>query len=337
MHYCGLDLGRSSSRYCVVDKERTILREGNVATREPSLRKLFDKKRKLTIVIEASNGAFWIATLLVELGHTVHVVDPNRTKAIGASLIKNDKLDARWLAYLCATGLLATVRIPPRAERIAKMPATSRDVLLRCRTRLLNAVRGMAASEGIHLPQCAAEKFVEVVENFREKFPEGAYEAMVPVLQSIDSLTYNIEEGSKQLMERAKTDPVLVRLQTAPGVGPVIASIFAAAIADPHRFKSGRDVGAYLGLVPRLYQSGATMRRGSITKRGNRQARWALTMAANSLLRTNRSTPLTDWADALHHRIGRKKACVAVARKLASVLWAMWVKQRDFEPSMARQ
>ena len=335
MHYCGLDLGRSSSRYCVVDNERTILREGDVATREPSLRKVFDKKRKLSVVIEASNGAFWVASLLSDLGHTVHVVDPNRTKAIGASLIKSDKLDARWLAYLCAAGLLATVRVPPQAERIAKMPATSRDALVRCRVRLLNAVRGMAASEGIHLPKCAPNKLVELVDSQQDHFPGGIYDALLPLLQGIESLTCSIEEGSLQLVARAKADPVLVRLQTAPGMGPITASIFAAAVADPHRFSSGRDVGAYLGLVPRLYQSGTTMRRGSITKRGNRQARWALTMAANAVLQTKRSTPLVDWAHGLQHRIGRKKACVAVARKLASVLWAMWVKQRDYDPHMA--
>ena len=289
----------------------------------------------MAIVIEASNGAFWVATLLSELGHTVHVVDPNRTKAIGSSLIKNDKLDARWLAYLCAAGLLATVRVPPRAERIAKMPATSRDALVRSRTRLLNAVRGMASSEGIRLPKSSADRLVEHVHGLQDVFPAGMYDAMVPLLQGIDALTESIEIGTAQLNERALSDPLLVRLQTVPGVGPLTASTYVSAIADPHRFKSGRDVGAYLGLVPRLYQSGATMRRGRITKHGNRQARWALTMAANGVLLTKRSTPLTDWGRRLQARLGRKKACVAIARKLASVLWAVWIKERDYDPRLA--
>jgi transposase len=268
----------------LLDKDRAILREGDVATREPSLRKVFGKEHSLQIVIEASNGAFWVATLLSELGHTVHVVDPNRTKAIGSSLIKSDKLDARWLAYLCAAGLLAAVRVPPRAERIAKMPATARDVLVRSRTRLLNAVRGMAASEGIHLPNCAATKLVELVQSVQERFPPGVYDAMRPLLDAIDALSASIDVGTEQLTAKANADPLLLRLQTVPGVGPLTATTYVAAIADPHRFKSGRDVGAYLGLVPSLYQSGATMRRGRITKRGNRQARWALTMAANGVL-----------------------------------------------------
>lgn len=330
MDYCGLDLGRSSSRFCVVDKERNILRERDVATSEPALRRAFDRKEKLVVVVEASTCAFWVADLLSELGHLVHVVDPNRTKAIGASLIKNDKLDARWLSYLAAAGLLATVRVPTRAQRVARMPATARDSLIRSRTRLLNAVRGMAASEGVRLSKCAPEKLVDQVAAHRDAYPAGMYEAMEPMLDAIEALSVSIDTGTEELVARAKNDPVLVRLQTVPGVGPVTASLYAAAIIDPHRFQSGRQVGAYVGLVPRLYQSGATHRRGQITKRGNRQVRWALTMSANAVLLTAKPSPLADWGKRLQQRVGRKKACVAIARKLASVLWAVWLHELDY-------
>ncbi|MCG8553770.1 MAG: transposase, partial [Proteobacteria bacterium] len=237
MDYCGLDLGRKSSRYCIVDKERNILRQGNVSTHEAGLRKLFNKQAPLEIVVEASCGAFWIAEMLMEMGHTVYVVDPNRTKAIGASLIKNDKLDARWLAYLCAAGLLAKVRVQTRPERIARMPSTSRDAVVRARTKLLNAVRGMAAAEGVSLRQSRPEKLVSLVDAAQEHLPDGMYDAMLPLLDAIE--------------------------------GP-----------------------------------GKTMRRGRITKRGNRQARWALTMAANSLLLCKKSTPLVEWGKSLHKRVG---------------------------------
>jgi transposase len=334
MDYCGLDLGRTSSRICIVDKERNILHERDVGMREASLRRAFDRER-LEIVLEASTSSFWVADLLCEIGHTVHVVDPNRTKAIGAALIKNDKLDARWLAYLAAAGLLATVRVPTQCERVARMPATARDSLVRCRTRLLNAVRSMAASEGIHLPKCGPGKLVELVEERRDSFAPGMFQAMQPMLEGIVGLSASIDASKQQLLARADNDPVLQRLQTVPGVGPVTATIFAAAIGDPKRFRSGRDVGAYLGLVPRLYQSGATYRRGGITKRGNRQARWALTMAGNAVLLCRSSSPLVDWAQRMHKRLGRKKACVAIARKLASILWAVWVKEQDFSASRA--
>ena len=335
MDYCGLDLGRKSSRYCIVDKERNILRQGNVSTHEAGLRKLFNKQAPLEIVVEASCGAFWIAEMLMEMGHTVYVVDPNRTKAIGASLIKNDKLDARWLAYLCAAGLLAKVRVQTRSERIARMPSTSRDAVVRARTKLLNAVRGMAAAEGVSLRQSRPEQLVSLVDAVQEHLPDGMYDAMLPLLDAIEGLNVCVDSASSELVEKARTDAVLLRLQTVPGVGPLTAGVYAAAITDPSRFKSGRDVGAYLGLVPSLYQSGKTMRRGRITKRGNRQARWALTMAANSLLLCKKSTPLVEWGKSLHKRVGRKKAIVAIARKLASVLWAIWLREQEYDPKLA--
>ena len=113
-------------------------------------------------------------------------------------------------------------------------------------------------------------------------------------------------------------------LQTIPGVGPVAASAFVSSTGDPARFTSGRDVGAFLGLVPRLYESGKTSRKGAITKCGNSQTRWALTMAARALLLAKTDSHLQRWANELAQRIGRKKACVAIARKLASIMWAVW-------------
>jgi transposase len=262
-------------------------------------------------------------------------VDPNRTKAIGVSLIKNDRRDAVWLAKLASAGLLATVRVPSRKERIDRMPVVSRDALVRCRTRLLNAVRSLCASEGVILPACSATKVVELVEDGEDKFPDGLYEALRPLLDSVVGLSLSIEQGTAAVQARAKADPLLRRLQTVPGVGPITASVFAATIADPQRFRTGREVGAYLGLVPSLYQSGAVERRGRITKRGNRQARWTLTMAANALLCSKGDSALTRWAKQLEKRLGRKKACVAIARKLAAVLWAVWRTQTDFEPRLA--
>ena len=331
MDYCGLDLGKTSSRLCVVDRDRNILREQDVATREKALHKAFGRKQKLRVVIEASNNAFWVAELLEELGHELRVVDPNRTKAIGASLIKTDKLDARWLAYLCAAELLATVQVPTREERIGRMPVTARDALIRARTRLINAVRGITTSEGIVVQQCKPERLLQMVEACQDQLPEGMYEALLPLLDGIDALNICIDSGTVALRERASADPALQRLQTIPGVGPITASIYAGAIIDPGRFSSGRDVGAYLGLVPSLYQSGATMRRGRITKRGNRQARWALCMAGNAVLNCKKSTPLVDWAKGLEGRIGRKKAIIATARKLASVMWAVWSKEVEYD------
>jgi transposase len=332
MEYCGLDLGRRSSRYCIVDNARDVVQEGDVRTHKTHLRRVFSKREPMRIVVEATTACFWVADQLIELGHDVRVVDPNQTKAIGAALIKHDKLDARVLAQLCAAGLLAEVRIPTLEQRLGRMPLTARDVLVRSRTRIVNCIRGMLASEGFVLPSTSPKRLVSLLdEEPPPDIPPALYAALVPLLEALVGLEANIEASTAPVYELAKTDPVLRRLQTVPGVGPITASLFVSAIGDPHRFRSGRAVGAYLGLVPRLYQSGATLRRGRITKHGNAQARWALTISANALLLSKKDSALQRWAKNLVERIGRQKACCAIARKLASVLWSLWKSEQVFQ------
>lgn len=324
MDHCGLDLGRKSSRYCILDERRQLVREGPVRNTPVHLGAVFRGRAPMRVVIEATTQSFWVAEQLAELGHDVRVVDPNRTKAIGASLIKHDRLDARILAQLCAADLLAEVRVPARAQRLARVPMVSRDALVRARISLINALRGICASEGVLLPQASPARLVERLDDAQEQLPQGLYDAVVGLADGIVGLNVCIDDADRTVANMASSDPVLRRLQTVPGVGPITAAAFVAALGDPGRFRSGRAVGAYLGLVPRLYQSGATERRGRITNHGNRQARWALTMAASSLLRSHGEAPLQRWARQLATRVGRKKACCAVARKLAALLWVMW-------------
>jgi transposase len=335
MQYCGLDLGKKSSRFCVVDAKRVVVREGNVRNRVAELQKVFARFPSMRIAIEASTKAFWVADRLRELGHEPVVVDPGRTKAIGAALIKHDKLDARVLATLCAADVLAKVDQPSEAQRMARMPVVVRDGLVRCRVRLATMVRSILDSEGIDLRDCALDRFADRVEELAGEMPDEIRLAIAPALEMIRDLSERIESCGKQLAASMEKDEDAQRLMTAPGVGPVVAACFLLAVRDPSRFDSGRQVGAYLGLVPSLYQSGQTNRRGRITKHGNRQARWALTIAANALLRSCAPSALRDWGRGLAERIGRKKAVIAVARKLAAVLWAMWRNGREFEPRLA--
>jgi transposase len=335
MQYCGLDLGKKSSRFCVMDAKRDIVCEGNVRNRFVELQKVFAQLPAMRIAIEASTKAFWIADRLRELGHEAVVVDPGRTKAIGAALIKHDKLDARVLATLCAADVLAKVDQPSERQRMARMPVVVRDSLVRCRVRIALMVRSILDSEGIDFPHCALDRFADRVEEETRAAPDEIRLAIEPALASIRVLTERIGECSRQLKETMDKDEDAQRLMTAPGVGPIVAACFLLAVRDPRRFDSGRQVGTYLGLVPSLYQSGQTNRRGRITKHGNRQARWALTMAANVLLRSRTPSAIREWGRGLVERIGRKKAVIAVARKLSTVLWAMWRSHTPFEPKLA--
>lgn len=335
MQYCGLDLGKKSSRFCVMDEKRVIVREGNVRNRVAELHKAFGQMPPMRIAIEASTKAFWVADRLRDLGHVPVVVDPGHTKAIGAAMIKHDKLDARVLATLCAADVLAKVDQPSEMQRMARMPVVVRDGLVRCRVRLATMVRSILDSEGIDLRDCALDRFVERVDEIANAIPEEMRLAIAPALEMIRDLSERIEACGRQLAASMAKDEDAQRLMTAPGVGPVVAACFLLAVRDPTRFDSGRHVGAYLGLVPSLYQSGQTNRRGRITKRGNRQARWALAIAANALLRSRSPSALRDWGRKLAERVGRKKAVTAIARKLAAVLWAMWRNKCAFEPRLA--
>jgi transposase len=270
------------------------------------------------------------------LGHQPIVVDPGRTKAIGAARIKHDKLDARVLAELCQADLLAEVNQPTESERLARMPVSVRAGLVKARAQLMITVRSIADSEGIEIPGSTAPHFTTAVELASSPMPEAMSISLRPMIEAIDKLTEAITQCEQAINEVAKNDPVMQLLQTCPGVGPISAAGYAQTIRDPRRFTSGRAVGAYLGLVPTLYASGKTYRRGGITKCGNRQARWLLTMAANALLRSSQDTAIKCWGTRLAAKIGRRKAVTAIARKLASVLWAMWRDQRPFEPRLAK-
>ena len=335
MDHCGLDLGKKSSRFCVVDEERRIVRQDAVKMREDRLTAVFGSMPPMRIALEACGNGFWVADLLEEMGHTPIVVDPGRVKAIGAARIKHDRLDARVLAELCCADLLPVVDRQSLSQRLRRMPVVGRDVLLRMRTMAINTVRGLLASEGVLLAPGREGRFLELADDALEEAPAEMVTAVVPVLDHIEQLNESIAQYDDALSELAREDETMKLLMTAPGVGPLTAAVFVFVVRRWERFPSGRAVAAYLGLVPSLYSSGQTHRLGRITKAGNRHLRWLLTMAANALLRTKKDSALKTWGLELAERSGRKKAKVAVARKLAAVLWAMWRDNRPFEARLA--
>jgi transposase len=331
MNYCGIDLGKKSSYFHIVDGERKTVTAGKLANNVGAIRKVFANRDPLRIVVEASCKAFWMADRLKELGHEVVVVDPGRTKAIGAARIKHDKLDARILAELCQTGLLAAVDIPTQAQRMARLPFTARDALVRSRTLLMNNVQSILDGEGVDLPATWRGNLSDVIRRVVPHMPPAMVPIVERLLRGIDELSKLIDECDKEIEVVAETDPDIKLLDTAPGVGPLTAAAFVYVIRDPRRFKAGRLVAAYLGLVPSLYESGQTSVKGGITKHGNTTLRCLLHISATALLRMKSDTALKRWGMALAARIGRKKAKSAIARKLATVLWAMWRRRTPFE------
>ena len=335
MYYCGLDLGKKSSHFCIMNEKRKIVEQGQVRNKIVDLAKRFGDLPPMKIVVEASTKSFCVADRLEEMEHEVVVVDPGRTRAIGAARIKHDKLDAKILAELCVADLLAQVDRPNEQQRLERLVIISRDALVRSRARLVMMIRSILDSEGIELKSCATDAFADAVSKINTPLPPEMKRSIEPALAAIQSLNEQIENCDKQIKEAMSEDKDVKRLLTIPGVGVIVAAHFLVAMRNPKRFESGRQLGAYLGLVPSLYQSGKTFRRGSITKRGNKQARWALCVAANALLRTKRDTAIRRWGLGLVEKLGRKKAIVAIARKLASVMWSMLKNNTDFEARIA--
>jgi len=317
-----------------MDDERKILKEGSVRNRVEDISRVFGKHSGMKVCIEASTKTFWMADQLSELGLEPIPVDPGKTKAIGSGLIKNDKLDARVLATLCQANVVARVDHPDAETRHARMVVVSRDGVVRSRSRLMTLVRSLLDSEGYELRHLTAKSFPEAVRGMFSELPEMIQTALTPLLDAIEAMNEQVAVCDKIINERTKGDKVAQLLCTVPGVGPIVASTFISAIRDPKRFDSGRSVGAYLGLVPSLYESGTIHRKGRVTKHGNRQARWALTMAASVMLGVSKQhSSLREWGLRISKKHGRKKAVVAVARKLAGVLWAMWRDERAFRYS----
>ena len=278
-----------------------------------------------------------LADRLNEFGHEVVVVDPGRTKAIGAARIKHDKLDARVLAELCQTGLLAAVDVPTQDQRLARLPFTSRDTLVRARIQMTNSVQSILDGEGVELPTVWNGNFSDIVRSVEASMPPTMVPIVARLLKGIDELSRLIDECDQEIEVVAEHDPNIKLLRTVPGVGVLTAAAYVHLIRDPGRFKYGRLVAAYLGLVPSLYSSGQTNVKGGITKHGNKQVRWLLHIAATALLRTKRDTALKRWASHLAERIGRKKAKSAIARKLATILWAVWSRRKPFETRLPVQ
>lgn len=334
MNQCGFDVGKMSSSYCICDDKRTVLKEGKVAMKPAALRKAFEGKEQMRFIIEASSKSFWLADFLEGLGHQAVVVDAAKTKAIASARIKNDKLDARILSELGCIDYLCPVSRPTREQRLAKMKLRVRHSLVRQRSELMTRVRALVDSDGGELPAgTTADSFTRMVR--ASLLPAGIDVLIQPLLRSIDAIAAEVKQLDKDIVAWAKQDETAKRLQTVPGVGPLVAAAFIAVVRDAQRFERGASVASYMGLVPTLYESGKTSRKGRITRAGDSQLRWLLTLAANALLNAKtQDSALRRWGLQLAEKLGRKKAIVAVARKLAVLMWTMWRKGKEFEPRL---
>lgn len=332
MQYCGIDLANETSAICIID-DQEIVHEAACPTDLDGLRVALRGHDHVRCVIEACPLAESVAVQLESLGHEVVVIDPRKAKGVITTKKKTDKLDARNLAKMAATGWYTAVHRKSTDARLLRSYLRARATVVGSRNGHVQQLRGILRAHGIKVGHVKRSQFAERVrELVRLRCPE--LEVVVePLLDLVDQLRRTEAQMTRLIKGLASQDQVCRLLMTIPGVGHLTACAFVATIDDPRRFRRSDQVAAYVGLVPSVHQSGEVDRRGRITKEGDQLMRTLLTESAHVLMaRCRRSTPLKRWGRGLVERKGYGKARVAVARKLAMLMHRLWITGEPYDP-----
>jgi transposase len=332
----GLDLGDKWSRYCVLDSAGAIVEEDRVRSTAEALRERFGHRDATRIVIETGTHSPWVSRMLEGIGHSVVVANARKLRMIYASDRKNDRLDARMLARL---GRADVELLAPIQHRGAKTQADlavirGRDALVAARTQLINCCRGTVKAIGGRLPKSTTSAFAG---KMKEAVPHELQAALKPLLASIRGLSEQIKNCDRRIRALAAQQyPETKLLQQVQGVGPLVALTYVLTLEDPHRFPKSRSVGSYLGLRPRQSESGDSAPQLGITKSGSGQLRRLLVQSSQYMLSSlAQDSRLRRWGLELASRggkNGKKRAVIAVARKLAVLLHRLWSTGEVYEP-----
>jgi transposase len=333
----GLDVGDRNTHYCVLDLNGQLVVEGVAATREASLRVQFEGKARMRIALEAGTHSPWISRLLVEWGHDVIVANPRNVRMISQNVSKNDPADARLLARLAHVGpeLLSPIEQRSEKTQVDLALVRARDVAVQSRTQIVNAVRGMVKSTGHRLPKSSTLTFARKA---KDACPEALKPALLPLLRVIEELTREIELYEKLVAKKADTEyPETKAIRTIHGVGPLTALTLVLLLNnDRSRFRKSRDVGCYIGLRPKQRESGLRAPQLGITKAGDSLLRRLATQCAQYVLGPfGKDSALRRWGLSLALRGGKnakKRAVIAVARKLVILMHRIWISQEIYEP-----
>jgi transposase len=333
----GLDIGDKYSYLCLIDQESgEVIEEGRLRTTPETLRRRFASEQHLRIAIEAGTHSPWASRVLEECGHEVLVANARKLRLIYSNKRKTDEVDAENLARLARVDPKLLFPLKHRGEESQAHIAIirSRHALVGSRTQLVNHVRGAVKSFGARLPKCPAVSFHKKAP---EHIPDALWPALGPVLEQIGSLTERIREYERQLERISKEHyPETELLRQVEGVGGLTALAFVLTLEDPYRFEKSRSVGAYLGLVPATDRSGERDPQKRISKEGDEMLRRLLVSGAHYVL-----GPFGSDSDLRRHgqkvasrggKNAKKRAVVAVARKLAVLLHSLWVSGEVYEP-----
>jgi transposase len=330
----GCDLGDKQSEVCILPSGGEPQRPGPVKTTRKAMTAFFTRPRA-HVVIEVGTHSRWVSELLETLGHKVTVANPRRLQLISQSNAKRDVADAELLARLgrADEGLLSPVRHRSSQAQADLAVARARDTLVRTRTRLVNHARGLVKSFGERLPSCGAECFHRKAQ---EHVPAPLKPALEPVFRVLEQLEEQIRQHDEVLKATAKKYPDVEVISQPKGVGLLTALVFLLTLEDKARFKKSRAVGAFVGFNPRQDQSGDSDKQLGITKAGDTFLRRLAVNSANFILGPfGEDSDLRRWGLLLAQRGGKnakRRATVAVARKLVVLMHRLWVTGEEYKP-----
>lgn len=339
--WVGLDVGADTMACCVVDDKGEVTLETSLATVAADLKKVLSPYRRRLRLIAMESGATGthLARKLLRFGLPVAVFDARQvSKFLGIRQNKTDRNDARGIAEVARLGrhIVSEVRLKDVEVQHLRSALAMRQRLVRIRVGAEAAMRSLFRLNGGRLERARTAKLLrrnvtQELTRLRRVEKLDLRERVEPILTLCENLRVYLEQLDKEIAASVEQNPVCQRFMEIPGVGPICALSFYTAIGEPFRFERSADVGAYLGMTPRILESGQATARLRISKMGSKMTRTHLVTAAMVHLRLGKSA-IRDWGISLRERSGSGRARVAVARKLAIVMLAMWKSGRPYEP-----
>ena len=331
MRTVALDLGARRIDFCEIVEGGELVRK--------TVKRLKDLQGALgpntpaaTVAFEACREGWHVAKTLKSWGHTPLMVDTTRTKELGIGRHgrKNDRIDTERLAVALKENRIPSAYILSERSQELRFQMSVRRLLVESRAQYVTAIREIVRARGGRVAQCRTDGFLEKLSEV--DLDDACRLLVLPLRSLLEVLDRQIAEIDCKLDQLTSDDPVISHLMTAPGVGLMVATAFVSVIDDARRFRRAHQLESYLGLVPGEDSSGGKRRLGSISKAGNPYLRALLVEAGWCLLRSGSDDPLAKWGRQVETRRGKRIAVVAIARRLAGILWALWRDKSCYDP-----
>jgi transposase len=338
MEYGAIDLHKTQSQIRIVATTGEVI-DQRIATTRDRLTAVFWGRPRMRILVEASTESEWVAQHLEQLGHEVIVADPNYGPMYGhrSRRIKTDRRDVAALAEACQHGTYRVAHRRSGRQHEVQCRLNVRREITEARTRAISLARAITRGAGLRIPSGKTETFLTRLTSVG--LSPAMKTTLAPLYSLIEICDDELLEADAQFERMVTTDPVVQRLTTLPGIGPITATAFVAALDTVSRFERAGQVTSYLGLVPQEYSSGEKQYRGRIIRSAHPHLQSLLVQAAWRVSRSTdpRTEPFRTWAQGIARRRGKKVAMVALARRLARTLFAMWRDETEYEPNRTRR